>query len=81
MSKVMNGSVEYPMSARIKDTVAVHGFMWAYRYYVVKHGFKAWEFFTLAGVPSGLTLCGMGVNIKQCRMTVGITGCLVFKRY
>lgn len=54
MSKVMNGSEFYPMSARIADTVRVHGFSWSYDYYVRQHGFAAWEFFILAGVPSGL---------------------------
>ena len=53
--KTMNGSVDYPMSQRIASTVAMHGFSWAYRYYVREHGFAAWEFFCLAGVPSGLT--------------------------
>lgn len=52
--KTMNGSIEYPMSERINDTVRVHGFMWSYNYYVQRHGFKAWEFFILAGMPSGL---------------------------
>ena len=52
--KAMNGSIEFPMSARIADTVNAHGFQWAYRYYVREHGFAAWEFFILAGVPSGL---------------------------
>ena len=50
----MNGSVEYPMSQRINDTIRVHGFFWAYDYYVRHHGFQAWEFFILAGAPSGL---------------------------
>lgn len=54
MSKVMNGSIFYPMSERIKDTIKVHGFDWSYDYYVGQHGFEAWEFFTLAGVSSGL---------------------------
>ena len=53
--RVMNGSIEYPMSQRIADTVAVHGWLWSYRYYVKQHGLKAWEFFALGGVPSGLT--------------------------
>ena len=52
--RVMNGSVEYPMTERIASTIEVHGFAFAYRYYVVEHGFAAWEFFILAGVPSGL---------------------------
>lgn len=52
--KTMNGSIDYPMSERIADTVKQHGFMWAYKYYVGQHGMAAWEFFILAGVPSGL---------------------------
>ena len=52
--RVMNGSIEYPMSQRIADTVRVHGFMWSYDYYVRSHGLEAWEFFLLAGIPSWL---------------------------
>lgn len=48
MSKVMNGSVAYPMSARVQDTIRVHGLVWACNYYM-SHGFKDWEFFILAG--------------------------------
>ena len=54
--RVMNGSIEYPMSARVQDTIKVHGFGVAYRYYVIRHEFEAWEFYIFAGVPFGLTL-------------------------
>ena len=47
--RVMNGSIEYPMSQRVQDTIRVHGFMWSYNYYVVEHKFAEWEFFILAG--------------------------------
>ncbi len=52
--KTMNGSVEYPMTERIADTIEAHGWPWAYRYYVREHGFASWEFYILAGVPSPL---------------------------
>lgn len=48
MSKVMNGSIEYPMSERVQDTIKAHGLVWACDYYM-SHGFEAWEFFILAG--------------------------------
>lgn len=54
MRKVMNGSVDFPMSERIADTIREHGFDWAYAHYVDECKFAAWEFFILAGVPSGL---------------------------
>ena len=47
--RVMNGSIEYPMSQRIADTVAVHGIAWARDYYVRQHRLALWEFFILAG--------------------------------
>ena len=46
--RVMNGSIEYPMSQRVQDTIKVHGLVWACDYYM-RHGFEAWEFFILAG--------------------------------
>jgi hypothetical protein len=52
----MNGSVGYPMSARVQDTIKVHGFSWSYDYYIKQHDFKAWEFFILAGMPEGLRI-------------------------
>lgn len=51
MSKVINGTVFYPMSARVQDTVAVHGLQWAAYYYIEQHGFAEWEFRILAGLP------------------------------
>ena len=56
MSKVMNGSIEYPMSQRVRDTIKVHGEAWAYRYYVERHGFTWWEFGILAGYSFGLVM-------------------------
>ena len=56
MSKVMNGSIEYPMSQRIKDTIKVHGEAWTYLYYVKQHGLTWWEFGILAGYSFGLVM-------------------------
>ena len=54
MSKVMNGSIEYPMSQRIADTIKVHGWLWSYVYYT-HHGFTHWEFSILSGdIPYSL---------------------------
>lgn len=46
MSKMMTGTIEYPMTQRIADTINVHGFGWALDYYT-KH-MSVWEFRMLA---------------------------------
>ena len=61
MRKVMNGSVEFPMSERIADTIREHGPLWTYNYYVAEHGLAWWEFCILVGEPRGLISPAGGV--------------------
>jgi hypothetical protein len=43
----MTGSVDYPLSERIRDTIAVHGEDWTAWYYVVKHKVPALQYLLL----------------------------------
>lgn len=49
----MNGSLSYPLSQRIQDTVRVHGWHWTLHYYL-SLGLPRWQFCILAGKGEGL---------------------------
>lgn len=45
----MRGTVEYPFSAMVQDTIRAHGFEWAANYYINERGLSAWEFVIFTG--------------------------------
>lgn len=55
MRRQINGTLFYPMSQRIADTRAKHGFLWTYSYYVLQNHMPAWEFMILSGQRAFLT--------------------------
>lgn len=40
----MKGSITVPFSELFRDTISTHGVVWAFQYYVRKHGMSEWEF-------------------------------------
>lgn len=40
----MSGTLSLPFSVLFHDTCMVHGTMWAYAHYVIKHNMPRWEF-------------------------------------
>ena len=40
----MKGSLTIPFSELFRDTISTHGVVWAWLYYVRKHGMSEWEF-------------------------------------
>lgn len=46
----MSGSVVFPFSDMVKDTIDTHGYDWAYHYYVFQNDLPVWQFRIFAGV-------------------------------
>jgi hypothetical protein len=46
----MSGSLEFPFSQMVQDTIATHGLRWAVRYYCKRHGLSAREFRIFSGI-------------------------------
>lgn len=44
----LHGSVAYPLSAQIADTIEEHGYWWAADYYMGKHKLSMFEWHILA---------------------------------
>lgn len=44
----LRGSVAYPLSQQIADTIEAHGYWWAANHYMGKHKLSAWEWHILA---------------------------------
>lgn len=46
----LKGSIHFPFSAMVRDTINTHGLKWAVQYYCGKHGIPAREFRIFAGI-------------------------------
>jgi len=48
--RTLSGSLAFPFSAMVQDTIATHGLRFAVAYYVVKHKLPARQFRIFAGI-------------------------------
>lgn len=46
----LHGSVSYPFSQMVRDTINEHGEAWAWDYYVRKHKLPRWQYRLFAGL-------------------------------
>lgn len=49
--RTMSGSVVFPFSEMVQDSIATHGLFWALDYYCAQNNLSVWEFNIYAGLP------------------------------
>lgn len=48
--RTLSGSVVFPFSEMVRDTIDTHGYDWAFEYYCIQNGLAMWEFNIFAGI-------------------------------